>query len=269
MTVTSWKTARPVLLSALAISLLACRVTAQEAIPLVTDRPTQGTAALVVPAASFQIETGAVITDLGADTRSLSLLATLVRVGVTSAVEVRASFAGWTRVTASSTDAAVSGVGSPEIGAKVQLVTGANASPSVAVLGAALLPVGTDAFRVERVEPSVRVAVAHTVAERIGFGYNAGMRLFSTTSDGGTTTESEGLYTVAAGTGLSDQVGVFVEAFGAIAFSDGAASVHSVNAGVTLLALHNLQLDLSAGLGYAGRASDWFIGCGAAVRLPR
>lgn len=269
LTVTSWKTGRHVLLSALGMSLLVCRAVAQEAAPLVTDRPTQGAAAAVVPTGTMQIETGAVLTDAGADTRNLSLLTTLVRVGVTSAVEVRAGFAGWTRVTASSADAAVSGFGSPEVGAKVQLATGANASPSVAVLASALLPIGTDAFRVERVEPSARVAVAHTVAERIGLGYNVGARFFSTASDAGTATESEGLYTVAAGTGLSDQVGVFVEAFGAIAFSDGAASGHSVNAGVTLLALRTLQLDLSAGLGYAGSANDWFIGCGASVRFPR
>ena len=260
---------RQLLLSALGLSLLAGRAVAQEAAPLVTDRPTQGTAATVVPTGTVQIETGAVLTDAGADTRSLSLLTTSVRVGVTSAIEVRAGFAGWTRVTASSADAALSGFGSPEVGTKVQLATGANASPSLAVLASALLPVGTEGFRVARVEPSVRVAVAHTVAERVGLGYNAGVRFFSAASAAGTATESEGLYTVAAGTGLSDQVGVFVEAFGAIAFSDGAASGHSVNAGVTLLALHNLQLDLSAGLGYAGSASDWFIGCGAAVRLPR
>jgi hypothetical protein len=251
------------------MSFFAVRADAQEVAPLVTDRPTQGAAAAIVPTGTVQIETGAVLTDAGADTQTLSLLTTLVRVGLASAVEARAGFAGWTRVTQLSGDASASGVGSPEVGAKVQLVTGTNASPSVAVLASALLPIGSDAFRVERVEPSVRVAVAHTAAARIGFGYNLGVRFFSVGSDASTETESEGLYTIAVGTGLSDQVGVFLEAFGAVALSDGAASGHSVNAGVTLLALHQLQFDLSAGLGYAGSASDWFIGCGAAVRLPR
>ncbi|MBI2403048.1 MAG: transporter [Gemmatimonadetes bacterium] len=57
------------------------------------------------------------------------------------------------------------------------------------------------------------------------------------------------------------------ETFGSLPAGDGDAG-HHVDGGFTFLVRDNLQLDLSFGRGIAG-ASDWFVGAGVSVRLPR
>ncbi|MBI2071420.1 MAG: transporter [Gemmatimonadetes bacterium] len=59
----------------------------------------------------------------------------------------------------------------------------------------------------------------------------------------------------------------FAETFGSLPAGDGDAG-HHVDGGFTFLVRDNLQLDLSFGRGIAG-ASDWFVGAGVSVRLPR
>ena len=66
-----------------------------------------------------------------------------------------------------------------------------------------------------------------------------------------------------------DGVGVFLEAFETVGLTAGARSAHLVNGGLALLAVGNLQLDLSAGFGRGADAEDWFLGTGLSVRIPR
>lgn len=243
--------------------------------PMVTDRPDQTESAQVVPVASVQVELGAVVTDADfgrEDTESLSLLTALARVGLCPILEARVGFAGWTRrsSTVDGTSTSENGFGSLEVGFKMRVAKGRGVVPAVAVLGSALLPTGSAGFRAERVDPAVRLAVSHDLGQRFGLGYNVGLRAFSRATDAGdTSTETEGLYTLALGVGLSERLGLFLEAFGAAALSDRAVSAHLLDGGFTLLAMPNLQFDVSGGLGYAGSADDWFAGVGISFRLPR
>jgi hypothetical protein len=248
---------------------------AQSPEPMVTDRPDQTESAQVVPAGTVQIEMGAVFTDADVgseDTESISLLPALARIGILPALEARVGFAGWTRTstTTAGASSSESGIGSIELGFKVRVTEGNGLSPTVAVLGSALLPTGTAGIRTERVDPAARVALSHELSERIGLSYNLGVRLFSPATDNGDiTTETEGIYTLAVGVGLTETIGFFVEGFGAVPVSDGAVSAHLLDGGITFAPLHNMQFDVSGGFGYAGQAEDWFVGLGLSFRVPR
>jgi hypothetical protein len=248
---------------------------AQNPEPMVTDRPDQTESALVVPVRTVQIELGTLFTDadLGSeDTESIAILPALVRIGILPVLEARVGFAGWTRTSTSSGGASTSesGIGSVEVGLKVRVKEGRGMSPTVAVLGSALLPTGTAGIRAERVDPAVRVALSHALSDRVGLGYNLGVRLFSPATDSGAiTTETESIYTVAVGFGLTQTIGFFLEGFGAVPVSDGAVSAHLLDGGFTFAPLNNLQFDVSGGFGYAGQADDWFVGLGVSFRVPR
>jgi hypothetical protein len=212
---------------------------AQTVEPMVTDRPDQTESAEVVPVRSVQVELGALMTDadLGReDTESISLLTALARVGLFPILEVRVGFGGWTRSssTVDGTSTSESGFGSVEVGFKMRLLKGNGAAPTVAILGSAVLPTGTAGLRAERVDPAVRLAVAHDLNEHVGLGYNVGLRAFSPATDADhTRTETEGIYTVALGVGLTQRLGLFMEAFGAVALSDQAVSAHLLDGGFT------------------------------------
>ncbi|HSR15660.1 MAG TPA: transporter, partial [Gemmatimonadales bacterium] len=151
-----------------------------------------------------------------------------------------------------------------------RLRDGDGLDPSVALLGGAVIPSGSSGVRAERVDPSFRIAAAHELGERVGVGYNLGVRGVSIRhGDGVVATEAEGIYTASVGVGLTDWLAVFGEAFGALALSSRAVEAHLVDAGVTLLLRHNLQLDFSGGKGYAGAAENWFVSAGVSIRLPR
>ena len=63
------------------------------------------------------------------------------------------------------------------------------------------------------------------------------------------------------------QLGGFIELYGY--FSEGYEPNHFIDGGLTYRILNNLQVDLSAGTQYSDDVSDFFIGGGLSVRLPR
>jgi hypothetical protein len=76
-------------------------------------------------------------------------------------------------------------------------------------------------------------------------------------------------YSVSLGIGLLPRLGAFLELFGAAGLEAGATDPVSLDGGLTLLVLGNLQLDVSGGVGLNAGADDWFVGAGVALRVPR
>ena len=74
--------------------------------------------------------------------------------------------------------------------------------------------------------------------------------------------------TLAFGFTLTERLGAFAEAFGALALSDDAVSVALLNTGLTFLARRNLQFDAKVGIGLNREADAWFVGAGFAWRVP-
>jgi hypothetical protein len=77
------------------------------------------------------------------------------------------------------------------------------------------------------------------------------------------------IYTVALGISLNAALGIFVQSFGMCRLEAGSADSRSLDVGFAYRLGGNFQLDASAGLGLNPAASDWFVGAGMALRLPR
>jgi hypothetical protein len=71
---------------------------------------------------------------------------------------------------------------------------------------------------------------------------------------------------VAAGFGVTEKVGVFVEMFGFLPEDDGGPSTSYLDAGITRLLSNDLQLDFRVGVGLDDDADDLFVGVGVAWR---
>ncbi|HSL81901.1 MAG TPA: transporter, partial [Thermoanaerobaculia bacterium] len=166
-------------------------------------------------------------------------------------------------------EATVDGAGDAELGAKVRLRGEAGPLPEAALLVGVSLPLGDDDVSSDRYDPSMRLAFAHTLSERLGLGYNLGVEWSSEPGDEGVReTFSRLVYTVALGSAVTDRMGAFVELFGAEPIDAPAGSEVSLDGGFTYLLRPNLQLDLSAGAGLTDHAPDWFVGAGVSFRLP-
>jgi hypothetical protein len=240
---------------------------------LVTDRPDQTESASVVPAGYFQLETGVSYSrdDDGVFVvRTLSGPGTLVRIGVGGRTELRVGWDGWVEEKFDSgqpriADGSVSGLGDGSLGAKVKLREEAGALPEMAILASINLAVGDDEVTSDELDPSVRLAFAHTLSDRVGLSYNLGAERFT---EGDTFTRY--LYTVALGGAFTDRLGGFVEVFGEKPESGALGGTQvSLDGGVTYLVRPNLQLDAFAGAGVSDDAPDWIAGIGLSVRWPR
>jgi len=259
-------------LRALTLFLCLLAAGASAAQELVTDRPDQTESAVTVDPGFVQLEIGASLTHDGeADVDIFAAPGTLLRIGIAERLELRTGFTGYVsqdQETEGLFDD--SGIGDAELGVKVRLRDEKGRAPEMAVLVAGSLPVGDDAFTSGRVDPSLRLALAHTLAERLGLGYNVGVEWASEPAvDGGTTTLSSYLYTVALGIGLSDRAGAFVELYGEVPGSAPGDPAHTFDGGFTFLLRRNVQLDVAGGVGLTDAADDWFVGVGLSARWPR
>lgn len=258
------------------VALASCWCGAAESNPpLVTDRPDVTESSETVDRGLVQIEAGISFADFSRDGETVGLAtfpSTLIRVGLDRKVELRFEWLGLvseSRETDSSrTD--TSGSGNTGLGAKIKLREERGAAPRLALLVNAVLPTGSKSFRTERIDPGVRVAGSHTLTERLGLGYNLGVVALSLEEeDGDADTHAMGRYSVALAIGIDDRWGSFVEFFGFVPMGGPEDSSHLFDAGFTFLSSKTVQLDLSAGLGLNDAATDWFVGAGFSVRLPR
>lgn len=269
-------------LAAVGAPLRAQLTPAAEPPELVTDRPDQTESASVVAPGYLQVETGI---SYGRDedglgsVRTISGPGTLVRIGAGARTELRIGWDGWVEEEVDSLhpqgiDRTVSGVGDGELGAKVKLREESGALPEMAVLGGVTLPVGDDELTGDEYHPSVRLAFAHTLSDRLGLSYNLGAERFTAPDPESSGDETDDfvryLATVALGAAFTDRLGGFVELFGEEPESAALGGTQvSLDGGVTYLVRPNLQLDAFAGAGLTDEAPDWLAGVGLSVRWPR
>lgn len=246
-----------------------------QAEPIVTDRPDQTESAGIVPRHAVQVESGfgfARFDEAGLRTETASFPSTLVRYGLEPRIELRLGWDGYLdeKNEVGGIDTDTTGSGGTSLGAKLLLRDGENGGPALALLASAALPTGDRAFRGERLDPAARLIAAHTLSDRVGLGWNAGVAA-QTAADGTgeLDTHANGFYTVALGIGLTDRWGTFVEAFGEAPLSGPGGPAHSADAGLTYLVRDNVQLDVSIGTGLNDRADDLLLGVGLSFRLPR
>ena len=265
-----------VLASAGAVTFAACCCGAGETTPpLVTDRPDVTESSETVARGVVQIEAGISFANFSGDGETVGVAAfpsTLIRVGLDRKVELRFEWLGLVsesrEVDGSRTD--TSGSGNTALGAKIKLREERGAAPQLALLVDAVLPTGSKSFRTERIDPGVRLAGSHTLTDRLGLGYNLGVVALSLEEDDGDAdTHALGRYSVALAIGIDERWNSFVEVFGFVPAGGPEPSTHLFDAGFTYLSSKTVQLDLSAGFGLNDAATDWFVGAGFSIRLPR
>jgi hypothetical protein len=244
----------------------AAGVFGQEPAELITDRPDQTESAAVVPHGALQVELGALrLEDDDLDVTEAP--GTLVRYGLHPRFELRFAWPG--RIEAESRGARLDGAADPELGAKLALAPERGARPELALLAHLTLPAGDEAIGSPRADPSIRLAGAHTLSERLGLGWNLGYETASFEDGAGRGhTLGRWIYTAALGVGLSPRWGAFVELYGDLPASDPAPAAHSFDGGVTFLLRPNVQLDFAVGVGLDGDAPDRLVGAGLSFRLP-
>lgn len=242
---------------------------------LVTDRPDQTESASTVAKGLWQLELGYLLLRDNPGTShsdELRAAAGLLRIGVSSRVELRVGWVGYSLLDQESPAARsrVSGTSDGGLGAKFGLVEGSGLKPQVALLVGTSLPIGDDEFTSDHYDPGFRFALSHQVSPRIDLGYNIGMAWLTTIDDAQIeSTESLVQYTLAAGFALTETVGAYVEIFGDQPTRGGEANQTSFDGGFTWGLRDNLQLDLEGGIGLTDGAPDWFAGLGLVIRWPR
>jgi len=242
---------------------------AQEATPdLITDRPDKTESALVVPAGWLQVETGFYLLQdkvtenrIDSDIKTYGIGTTLLRFGLSSNLELRyASEYLYQETTANGSSSHVNGMGGAIIGSKLQLVRDNPSVPDIAALIQFHLPIGSENFRSQKIEPELIVAAAHGLSDRFALSYNVG----------GTWNQAEDvivfLYSTALSIGITDKLAGFSELYGDVSAHSSASYQFAV--GATYKLLSNLQTDASAGGAFTQNAPDWFVSVGISVRIP-
>jgi hypothetical protein len=260
--------------------LLLCTVTftslAQEYPELVTDRPDQTESSVTIPRGTLQLETGwthAVEEEGGEETITDAFPGTLLRYGVIEGLELRFATEGrvWEELHEPGgnrhSDAGWSDL---QVGLKKYLWEEDGCLPEAAILGHLSIPVGEEGFSSGRFDPDFRLSFAHTLTDRLSFGYNLGTSWETIEDDrGDRDTHSSFIYTAALGFGLTDRLGAFIEFFGDIPINGEGGPANSLDGGFTYLLKDNLQVDCFLGKGLSEDAEDWFVGAGFSYRFPR
>jgi hypothetical protein len=218
---------------------------------LVTDRPDQTESSVTVPFGSLQIETGMLFGSFGESlfkTKSTLLPTTLLRYGITKGLELR--FVNqFERIKAG--DVTHYGMNDLELGVKFQILKNQNINTEIAFLSHVIIPTGSKKLTNNKYGSINKLAISHTINDKMGIGYNVGYNYFG---------EGKGdfTYSLALGISVSDRIGIFFEPYGEVVeFKDFQANFDT---GITYLLSGNFQLDFSLGTGINHKMSYLSLG---------
>lgn len=252
----------------------------QETGDIITDRPDQSESAVTMSKGFIQVELGGTYEYdkissgdplvLTTDFRTVSAPSFLIRYGLAKKIELRLSgefisqktSQSLQTITQSSESSTVNGIAPLVVGAKFRLFDERNSRPEAAILASLSIPVFDNAFKTQHLGAEVRLALANTLTEKLGVSYNIGAEW-----DGEDNTNPTGLYTLAFGLGINNNLSAFAEVYGFL--RNGSEPDHRLDGGFTYLLAKNVQADISGGIGITETAPDFFIGAGVSFRLPR
>ena len=236
--------------------------------PIVTDRPDQTESAMTVPLKTLQIESGFTFgwnEKDGIETKELGFLNALLRCGVLKRLEVRlgAAFAGLdTKDAITDETTQKSGMLPLAVGLKWNMLYGDGPIPTLAFLTAVdIPPLASKDFDDGNVLHRIVLAGSWELSKTFGLGFNFGTIADWKQSDFTT------LYTTSLGISILKWLGAFVEFYGFL--PAGEYSDHRFDMGFTFPVRHNLQFDISGGMGISKNSPDGFASFGFAWRIPR
>lgn len=233
------------LLTSLSVLLLSSGLFAQK---IVTDRPDQTEASSTVPKQSFQIESGLLFQFNGSGSNKASnftLPTTLFRYGLLKWLEVRlVSEFAIERMKLNGIENKSIGIRDLQIGTKIQLFKKEGNATEVALMSHLVVPSGSSGLTGNSVGTVNKLCISHSLAERVGLGYNLGYNYLG--SGVGDLT-----YSLSVAFGITDKLGIYLEPFGS--WDNFESVTTNFDGGFTYLIKDNLQFDFSAGVGLDNR----------------
>ena len=233
---------------------------------IVTDRPDQTESPNLVPTGFFQIETGFLYEEMenpNFQEKNLTYNTTLFRYGLLNNLELRLGFdcsKTETSLKNNPKNEVSNGMSPLYVGFKIGVAEEKGMLPTIGFLGGAVLPfTAAEGFRPAHTGGEFRFAFAHTLGDKWGLSYNAGI------SWNGNDPTASYLYSMVLGYSFTEKLSVFAEIYGD--FPEGEKAQHLADTGLTYLISKNFQLDISAGTGLS-TDQNFFIGIGAGFRFP-
>ena len=259
---------RHLLIALFAIILLQPIFAQEENPPIVTDRPDWTESAITVPHKSFQIESGFVYgwdeqDDIS--TKDIGYSASMFRYGITKRFEARLglAFAGYeenSEVSEKNVDK--SGMIPLIVGFKWNFLYGDGPLPTMALLSHINIPkAASKDYSDGDVMHNIVIAGSWPLSKVFSLGFNFGWRIDWAEYD------FETLYTTSLSASITKWMGAFVEFYGF--FPTGEYADHRFDMGLTFPVRHNLQFDISGGVGISDNSPDGFGSIGFAWRIPR
>lgn len=256
----------------IALLVISAGLFAQE---IVTDRPDQTESPIAISKGELQIESGLLFerVSLGAGvSQHRSVYPTnLFRIGLINKLELRIVNEIVTYETRSSNplfaETSVSGTENLQIGLKYQ-ITKSDAKVVVGALAHAIVPSGSDEISNGSYGIFSRVNFSYDLSENKNLSANIGYNNYDLKFDDGElkrTVDGNLIYTLVYGVGISNRVGMYVEAFGD--YINLTNWDNNMDAGMTFLLKENIQLDYSYGWGL-NRDMNYH-SVGVSIRLPK
>ena len=205
---------------------------------IITDRPDQTESSSTIPLKILQIEAG-IFFQRNTKIQANAFPSVLWRYGVTTNFELRLLTQFETNKPLNSS-LLNSGISDLQIGAKIQLFKRENVNTEIAFLSHILLPTAKSQITNSKFGIINKMAVSHSLTEKIGLGYNIGYDNFGAGSGNLT-------YSIALNVSLFDKISFYIEPYSE--FSEFKNHFASFDTGFTYLSKSNLQFDISYGAG--------------------
>lgn len=231
---------------------------------IVTDRPDQTEAPVLVPRGGLQVETGFVFEkdrEDNVDVKNFTYNTTLIKYGVNEFLELRliTEFLGERAKVADNPVSKVQGFSPLALGVKIKLADEKGFWPQAAFIGHINLKSGSEEFAPSYTAADFRFTFAHTLSDKFALSYNLGAEW------NGETPDANFLYTLSLGYLITPRLGAFVEGYSF--FPESGKADNRFDAGITYKFSPVVQWDISAGVGLSRNAPDSFLSTGISFRL--
>lgn len=227
-----------------------------------TDRPDQTESATVLPKYYFQLETG-LIREKDHDLVTFVHPTALWKYGIHKRLELRLItelVSTETPIILPAGNKILTGLLPIQIGSKISLWEEKGLLPKTSLIAQLGLPASSSKkFRPSHPAPNFRLAMAHTLGENFGLGYNLGAEW------DGENRSPHWIYSIAPGYCISEKWYLYIEFFGSAV--KGAMPQNNIDGGVAYNLSDNCKLDLSLGKGISKGAIDKYIALGFSFRV--
>lgn len=253
----------------LALALMAQQAMAAEDDEIVTDRPDFVESSNVVGKGRLQLETSVALErNRNAGTRERSVLTpTLLRVGVSDTLELRAETDGRLRYRSDGPDGALrqNGYTDTAIGLKWHARDEEGSMPSIGFLLHADLASGSRAFRGQGVRPSLRMAAEWELPNDYSLGIMPGV-IRDRNEQGGHAVN--GIFGIVLGKSWTERFRTFVELSAPqIARGKNGGTQATFDVGGAWLLSRNCQVDLAYSRGLTRETPDHYVTIGFSYKL--